>query len=125
MSCTLSRPSNYAPNGCKPPPFATQATIRKSVASHAVRTLFALVAIALATPVVNAQLTKQQKAERLNRMVFAALAAGDYEEAVARGHEHVDLLPDSHLSPYNLACAYALLGDRGNSVKWLKIAAKK
>ena len=85
----------------------------------------ALAMICLTAQVADAQPAKQEAAERLNRLVRTARAKGDYKEAIARGHELVDLLPDSNVHPYNLSCAYALLGDKDNSVRWLGRAADK
>jgi phospholipase/carboxylesterase len=47
----------------------------------------------------------------------------DWSRAIRVGHELVDMLPGRPQLQYNLACAYALGGDRDAALAWLRKAA--
>lgn len=48
---------------------------------------------------------------------------GDWSRAINLGLELVELMPDHPVAQYNLACIYALNGDRHEALHWLGRAA--
>ncbi len=74
---------------------------------------------------VRAEPTAGRQAERLDRLVRGALHRGDYEAAIETGLTLARLTPENPIPAYNLACAYSLLMDKDNGVKWLRAAGER
>ncbi len=71
----------------------------------------------------NAAAESPAKLRGVQREFDQAYHRQDWARAVRVGHELVSMLPDRPLPQYNLACAYALGGDPGAALAWLRKAA--
>lgn len=82
----------------------------------------AIVGVALLMP-AEVIAGKSVKVQATQRAFDDAYRQGDWTRAIDLGLELVQLLPDHPIVQYNLACIYALNGDRHEALRWLGRAA--
>ena len=66
----------------------------------------------------------EENSERVEAEWRRAYESRDWERAIDTGRQLVDLNPQQPGPAYNLACAYALFGDRDAAVHWLRVSAE-
>jgi predicted esterase len=82
----------------------------------------AVVVAALLAP-VEAIAGKSVEVQATQRAFSDSYRQGDWTRAIDLGLELVELLPDNPVAQYNLACTYALNGNRHEALHWLGRAA--
>jgi phospholipase/carboxylesterase len=86
-----------------------------------IRRAAAVALLGCAVPVVAQQSVKFKATERA---FSEAYRQEDWNLAVDLGYKLVQILPESAVPKYNLACVYALKGDSTSSLVWLRRAAE-
>ena len=66
---------------------------------------------------------KSVEVQATQRAFSDSYRQGDWSRAIDLGLELVGLMPDHPVAQYNLACIYALNGDRHQALHWLGLAA--
>ena len=85
--------------------------------------VFFAAAVMLATTVIVAEAGQPVTVQAAQSAFNDAYRQEDWSHAVDIGLDLVQMLPDSALARYNLACAYALSGDADSALHWLGRAA--
>ncbi len=86
---------------------------------HEIGVLCALLSLAMFAADAAAQVKGPLRSRDLSRKYMQAHAAGDYAKAIEIGLQWVRLKPKNITAAYNLACVYALNGDKKDALQWL------
>lgn len=74
---------------------------------------------------VSAQVDAPVHSRDLSRKFAEAHGAGNYARAIEIGEQWVALKPKDDGAAYNLACAYAMHGDKAKAIEWLKKSVER
>lgn len=94
--------------------------LRRPAAGAAVLVLFGFLSAAAS---LSAQVRDEGQIRQTATAFREALGSEDWPRAIELGRKLVELSPTNHVHPYNLACVYALAGDREEALAWLERAA--
>lgn len=82
-----------------------------------------LLSLVLATESASAQKPRLSDLWTLRPALHQAYASGDYQRAIEIGLKLIEITPHDPVVSYDLACVYALSGERDLAVQWLRRSA--